>query len=1420
MTRCYPILINCGLSRSWLLLVLLCFFANSAYAVTVTSTPGTCTTVTGIGTLAWTNPGNATVSDTLYATAKVNGSTSNYLQCTNYGFAIPTANVTINGITVNVTRKTSSTSRSKLTKDAAMRLVKAGAIGTTDRSTTTSYTTTLVTQAHGSATDLWGQSWTAADINAANFGTAFAAVRSGSASGTAPTTSVNVISVTVDYTLTDTTPPTVASIALASGSPTGTSTVAWTVVFSESVTGVDASDFIRVIGSGLTGTSIASVSGSGTTYTVTVNTGSGSGTLGLNLVDDDSIRDLFSNKLGGTGTTGAAIGSFTGAVYAIDKVNPTVTSMNLAASNPSLASSVSWTVVITESVTGVDVADFSLAQANGVSGASISSVTGSGTTYTVTASTGSGSGTLGLNLVDNDTIVDSTSHPVGGAGLGNANFTGQLYTIDKTIPSVTSIDRADVDPTSADVVSWTVIFSESVTGLDTSDFTVVATGVTGAYVVSVSGRGNSWTVIASTGICVSACTLGLNLVDDDSIADLAGNKMGGNGNGNFTGQIYTITSTPPLDSYSMEEASWNGTDDEVTDSYGGNNGTAYNGATTTTGNTGTCRYGVFSNGGGVLLPGFTDLTTNFTISAWIRTTDNTRSGQRIFVDDANNTGGYGLSLGDGGTGTLRFYTRGSRVVSLDTSNVIANNSWYFVAGVADISNGMRYLYVYNASGTLLTSVSVASTGWGVDVGDASIGSETIVSGEAGPSFSFYGNLDEVQVYGKVLNSTALASLAQSTHSCAASYPHHIEIVHATGTGVTCAPSTLTLRACADADCSSLYTGGISGTLTAATTGTANWDGGSPNFTISQTGSVTKTLQLTSANSTVSAVLGTTSAAINPTTCTFAGCIFTAANSGFTFDIPDHVAATTQTLSIHAVQKATNSNSCVFGLSGANQARSVQISCAYQSPLSGTLPVRVNGIALNPTNNASSACASAKAINLTFDSTGTATATIDYADVGKINMSAVYIGSVATGDAGLSINGADSFIAAPKDFAFSGVTSGPIKAGSSFSATVTARNNSGATTPNFGKESEPESVALSFVKYQPTGVGTVNGAFSGSVGAFSNGVATSSNLSWSEVGKIDLSATLTSASYLGSDLTATGSTGATGAVGRFIPDHFDTTVTYNAVSKAFMPCPSGLVCPASGDLVYGNGFVYSGEAFTARVTARNLLGNTTVNYDGTSGYAKGVTLSSYNAVGGLTVNPGGGGLSLNTILSAVFNQGVAITSTPVYTVPVTPATPIDIFIRALDTDNVTSLQAVSSSSVEGGIKIVSGRVYISNAYGSELLDLPMTATVQYYNGINWLASSTDNVTNLTLSLSNYLNLSGGAWTTTPVPAGDQVSAGVFSFNLSKPTGGGTGSVDVGISVPDYLLTGSNVAHVSPSNTARATFGIYKGNSHFIYFRELF
>src|SRR5208282_1323656 len=67
--------------------------------------------------------------------------------------------------------------------------------------------------------------------------------------------------------------------------------------FSEAVTGVDPTDF-QLATTGTVGTTLTQVTPvSASVYTVTVSGITGDGTLGLNLIDDDSIHDLAGNPL-------------------------------------------------------------------------------------------------------------------------------------------------------------------------------------------------------------------------------------------------------------------------------------------------------------------------------------------------------------------------------------------------------------------------------------------------------------------------------------------------------------------------------------------------------------------------------------------------------------------------------------------------------------------------------------------------------------------------------------------------------------------------------------------------------------------------------------------------------------------------------------------------------------------------------------------------------------------------------------------------------------------------------------------------------------------------------------------------------------------------------------------------------------------
>jgi hypothetical protein len=335
----------------------------------------------------------------------------------------------------------------------------------------------------------------------------------------------------------DTTPPYVVTINRADASPTSLTTVHWTITFSESVTGVDTGDF--ALGPvGVAGASITSVSGSGSgPYTVTVNSGSGDGSLGLNLVDNNSIVDGASNPLGDS--LGGANGNFTGQAYTIDKTGPSVTiNQAVGQSDPTGVSPIDFTVVFSESVGDFATGDVTLA---GTAGATTATVTGSGTTYNVAVS--------GMTVTG--TVIATVGAARANDAVGNANVastsTDNTVTYDTT-PFVLSIDRAAASPTNTASVSWTVTFTRAVTGVDAADFALANSGLGGTpAITSVTGSGAVYTVAASSGS--GDGTLGLNVVDNNTIRDAVnnGSKLGGNGanDGDFTGQVYSIDRSAP-----------------------------------------------------------------------------------------------------------------------------------------------------------------------------------------------------------------------------------------------------------------------------------------------------------------------------------------------------------------------------------------------------------------------------------------------------------------------------------------------------------------------------------------------------------------------------------------------------------------------------------------------------------------------------------------------------------------------------------------------------------------------------------------------------------------------------------------------------------------------------------------------------------
>ena len=133
------------------------------------NSPGAVVSDASFGSSPWFATGNAGASDDSWAQGAPAGLTpTQYLKATSFGFTIP-APAQIVGIEATIERHSNLGTIS----DARVRIVKGGVVGATERAlagTWPAITDAVVT--YGGSSDLWGETWTPADINAGGFGLA------------------------------------------------------------------------------------------------------------------------------------------------------------------------------------------------------------------------------------------------------------------------------------------------------------------------------------------------------------------------------------------------------------------------------------------------------------------------------------------------------------------------------------------------------------------------------------------------------------------------------------------------------------------------------------------------------------------------------------------------------------------------------------------------------------------------------------------------------------------------------------------------------------------------------------------------------------------------------------------------------------------------------------------------------------------------------------------------------------------------------------------------------------------------------------------------------------------------------------------------------------------------------------------------
>lgn len=626
---------------------------------------------------------------------------------------------------------------------------------------------------------------------------------------------------------------------------------------------------------------------------------------------------------------------------------------------------------------------------------------------------------------------------------------------------------------------------------------------------------------------------------------------------------------------------------------------------------------------------------------------------------------------------------------------------------------------------------------------------------------------------------------------AATQPDHYELSLPAGT-LACETNTVTVTACADSSnpCTNASTAVTGQTASLSATACAL---GSSSVSFNASGVATTTLDCSGVvdgvafNVTLSGESMATSPVANARKCCQGGsctvtdtCSATNKTAGFIFSTSaggaeaalatQQAGVTSASYYLRAIKKATSSSACEAALTGLN---SVNMAYECQDPASCSASnlMSINGgSATTIARNNSGSVGTYTAVNLTFDGNGNAPFTVTFGDVGRTRLHAA---KAAGGSLLTALNGSSlPFVTAPFDFQVT--PSGPYAAGNSFGARVTARASGGATTPNFGLESSPETVTLKAVSAAAASVsnsqlvgpvagqnGTLtSGSFTlGKCAPAASGTVCDTELAWTEVGDLTLAAAIANgAGYLSSGSMPWGSA----AAGPFTPAYLTTEF------HAGQPCGS---------------FTYSGQPFRIKVnamSAANLVLGTaaalTQNYTGS--YAKAVTLGKDDAG---SCAPNVTGFSNHSLIAADFSATPGYATTAVETNVSAPlpisyvqslAAPVALSVCARDADGINS-----HGRTQAALAVRNGRLRLGNAYGSELLPLRVPVAAEYYNGTHWAANTADSCTSLPVAA---VALSGGIYANTSASS-VTLSGGTGTLTLAKPSPSASGIVDLALNL---------------------------------------
>jgi len=322
-----------------------------------------------------------------------------------------------------------------------------------------------------------------------------------------------------------TTQTTLLSINTTGQITTNAIVVTYAVVFEHPVTGLTSDNFSVTHTGTIDNPYITAITGSGKNWNVTSYTGKGEGQLTLSFVNDNGISPGISNTV-----------PFAGQSFTIDRTAPSLSMVSIRSNNADTV----WAKTGDSIRITFQASEPIRTPVAGIAGHTATLTDFGGNLWQagyLTQSTDT-EGQVSFSI----SVTDLAGNAAATTTVSTNNTT---VTYDKTIPAVSSINRTGSDYTNAASVSFTVTFSDVVTGVDAADFSLVTGGdITGASITSVSGSGAVYTVTVNTGSGNGTLQLNLN-TSGTGIADRAGNMIM---SGFTTGEVYTIAKilAPPV----------------------------------------------------------------------------------------------------------------------------------------------------------------------------------------------------------------------------------------------------------------------------------------------------------------------------------------------------------------------------------------------------------------------------------------------------------------------------------------------------------------------------------------------------------------------------------------------------------------------------------------------------------------------------------------------------------------------------------------------------------------------------------------------------------------------------------------------------------------------------------------------------------